>query len=200
MKKRFGIDIDGTVTCPEAMVPYLNEAFNLNITLNDIKQYDLTPLVTISEEQFAHWFYENEPIIYKESPLAKGAKEVLTNWKRKHELYFISARGSHLQQITEEWFLENTLEFDHIELIGSHDKIEAAKKYEVDIFFEDKHDNAVMIHEACGIPVILFDTPYNQEPLPNGVIRVRNWQEANAWVEDWLQEQKRKRLDQMNSN
>ncbi|MDM5229147.1 hypothetical protein QUF73_23855 [Cytobacillus sp. NJ13] len=188
MKKRFGIDIDGTVTCPEAMVPYLNEAFNLNITLNDIKQYDLTPLVTISEEQFAHWFYENEPIIYKESPIAKGAKEVLTNWKRKHELYFISARGSHLQQITEEWFLENTLEFDHIELIGSHDKIEAAKKYEVDIFFEDKHDNAVMIHEACGIPVILFDTPYNQEPLPNGVIRVRNWQEANAWVNDWLKQ------------
>ncbi len=198
MKKRFGIDIDGTVTCPEAMVPYLNEAFNLNITLSDIKQYDLTPLVTISEEQFADWFYENEPIIYKESPIAEGAKEALTNWKRKHELYFISARGSHLQQITEEWFLENTLEFDHIELIGSHDKIEAAKKYEVDIFFEDKHDNAVMIHEACGIPVILFDTPYNQEPLPNGVIRVRNWQEANTWVEDWLQEQKRK--DQMNSN
>lgn len=190
MKKRFGIDIDGTVTCPEAMVPYLNEAFNLNITLNDIKQYDLTPLVTISEEQFAHWFYENEPIIYKESPIAKGAKEVLTNWKRKHELYFISARGSHLQQITEEWFLENTLEFDHIELIGSHDKIEAAKKYEVDIFFEDKHDNAVMIHEACGIPVILFDTPYNQEPLPNGVIRVRNWQEANTWVKDWLKQKR----------
>lgn len=191
MKKRFGIDIDGTVTRPEAMVPYLNEAFNLNITLNDIKQYDLTHLVTISEEQFADWFYENEPIIYKESPIAKGAKEALTNWKRKHELYFISARGSHLQQITEEWFLENTLEFDHIELIGSHDKIEAAKKYEVDIFFEDKHDNAVMIHEACEIPVILFDTPYNQEPLPNGVIRVRNWKEAYAWVEDWLQEQKR---------
>lgn len=190
MKKRFGIDIDGTVTSPEAMVPYLNEAFNLNITLNDIKQYDLTPLVTISEEQFAHWFYENEPIIYRESPLAKGAKEVLTKWKREHELYFISARGSHLQQVTEEWFLENALEFDHIELIGNHDKIEAAKKYEVDIFLEDKHDNAVMIHEACGIPVILFDTPYNQDPLPNGVIRVRNWKEANAWADDWLQQQR----------
>ncbi len=105
-------------------------------------------------------------------------------------MYFISARGSHLQQVTEEWFLENALEFDHIELIGNHDKIEAAKKYEVDIFLEDKHDNAVMIHEACGIPVILFDTPYNQDPLPNGVIRVRNWKEANAWAEDWLQQKR----------
>lgn len=75
MKKRFGIDIDGTVTSPEAMVPYLNEAFNLNITLNDIKQYDLTPLVTISEEQFAQWFYENEPVIYKESPWQKAQRK-----------------------------------------------------------------------------------------------------------------------------
>lgn len=103
-------------------------------------------------------------------------------------MYFISARGSHLRQVTEEWFLENALEFDHIELIGSHDKIEAAKKYEVDIFLEDKHDNAVMIHEACGIPVLLFDTPYNQDSLPNGVIRVRNWKEAHAWTENWLKQ------------
>ncbi|WP_338379247.1 hypothetical protein, partial [Enterococcus faecium] len=49
MKKRFGIDIDGTVTCPSSMVPFLNEAFNLNITLDDVKQYDLMPLVSVSE-------------------------------------------------------------------------------------------------------------------------------------------------------
>lgn len=186
MKKRFGIDIDGTVTCPSSMIPYLNKAFNLNITLDDIKQYDLTPLVDISEKEFSKWFKENEPVIYRESPLAEGAKEILTKWRQDHELYFISARGSHLQQITEEWFLENALEFDHIELIGTHDKIQAAKKFEVDIFLEDKHDNAVMIHEACKIPVILFDTPYNQDPVPNGVIRVSSWQEAYKWVDNWL--------------
>jgi uncharacterized HAD superfamily protein len=186
MKKRFGIDIDGTVTCPSSMIPYLNKAFNLNITLADIKQYDLTPLVDISEKEFAKWFKENEPVIYRESPLADGAKEILTKWRQDHELYFISARGSHLQQITEEWFLENALEFNHIELIGTHDKIQAAKKFEVDIFLEDKHDNAVMIHETCKIPVILFDTPYNRDPLPNGVIRVSSWQEAYKWVENWI--------------
>ncbi|GLB58219.1 5' nucleotidase, NT5C type [Cytobacillus sp. NCCP-133] len=186
MKKRFGIDIDGTVTCPTSMIPFLNSAFNLNLTLGDIKEYDLTPLVDISEEEFATWFKENEPLIYRESPLANGAKEILTKWKHNHEIFFISARGSHLQQITEEWFLQNALDFDHIELIGTHDKVEAAKKFKVDIFFEDKHDNAVMIHQACQIPVILFDTPYNQDPIPDGVIRVRNWQEANQWVTSWL--------------
>lgn len=186
MKKRFGIDIDGTITCPASIVPFLNKEFNINITLDDIKQYDLNPLVDVSESEFANWFTNNEAIIYEQSPLAEGAKEIVVNWGRKHELYFISARGSHLLEVTKKWFLKEKLPFDHIELIGTHDKINTAKKYEVDIFFEDKHDNAVMIHEQCQIPVILFDTPYNQDPIPDGVIRVYSWLEAERWVDEWL--------------
>ncbi|MDF2902953.1 MAG: hypothetical protein K0S25_591, partial [Bacillus sp. (in: firmicutes)] len=26
MRKRFGIDIDGTVTCPSALIPYINSS------------------------------------------------------------------------------------------------------------------------------------------------------------------------------
>jgi uncharacterized HAD superfamily protein len=189
MKKRFGIDIDGTVTSPSSMVPFINEAFGLNITLDDIKQYDLNPLVNVSEEEFAKWFIENEPIIYSKSPLAPGALSILTKWKEDHELFFISARGRNLLDVTKQWFLQNGLSFDHIELIGTHHKIEAAKRHCVDVFFEDKHDNAVMIHEECKIPVILFNTPYNQDPIPQGVIRVNDWHEADEWIQRWLQNQ-----------
>lgn len=186
MKKRFGIDIDGTVTCPTTFVPYLNEAFNLNITLEDIKQYDFMPLVTVSEKEFAAWFRKMEPVIYSNSPLAQGAKDVLKKWEKEHELFFISARGSHLLDLTKEWFTTNELIYNDIHLIGSHDKIEAARRYGVDIFFEDKHDNAVNLHEELSIPVILFNTPYNQEPIPDGVIRVNSWTEARNWVQNWI--------------
>jgi uncharacterized HAD superfamily protein len=64
--------------------------------------------------------------------------------------------------------------------------VEAAKKHKVDLFLEDKHDNAIMIHEECKIPVLLFDTPYNQDPVPDGIIRVFNWKEAFDWVERWV--------------
>ncbi|PKG21930.1 5' nucleotidase, NT5C type [Niallia nealsonii] len=186
MKKlRFGIDIDGTVTSPSTFVPYLNESFQLNITLEDIKEYDLYPLVSVPKEEFDQWFINNEPKIYTASPLAEGANIVLQKWAKEFELYFISARGSHLLELTKEWFANNGLSFDHIDLIGTHDKISAAKKYKVDLFFEDKHDNAVMIHEQCGIPVLLFDTPYNRDPIPEGVIRVADWNEAYTWVNKW---------------
>ncbi|MCM3663991.1 hypothetical protein M3204_06230 [Mesobacillus subterraneus] len=186
MKKRFGIDIDGTVTCPTTFVPYLNEAFNLNITLDDIKQYDFMPLVTVSEKEFAAWFKKMEPEIYSQSPLASGAKDILKSWEKDHELFFISARGSHLLDLTKEWFTTHELMYHDIHLIGSHDKIAAARKYDVEIFFEDKHDNAVDIHEQLNIPVILFNTPYNQDPIPDGVIRVNDWKEANSWVQNWI--------------
>ncbi|WP_163101927.1 hypothetical protein [Peribacillus alkalitolerans] len=186
MKKRFGIDIDGTVTRPDTFIPFLNKAFNLKLTYEDVTQYSFLPYVQQEEKEFAKWFLENEPHIYSSSLLSDGAKDVLDKWVKKIDLYFISARRSHLLELTKEWFLSNQLHFDHLELIGSHDKIATAKKYNVDIFFEDKHDNAVTISEECGIPVILFNTPYNQEPVPKSVIRVNNWSEAERWVNNWL--------------
>lgn len=188
MRKRFGIDIDGTVTCPTSLLPFINKGFGLNITLEDVKEYDLTKVVNVPEETFAQWFIENEPIIYEESPIAPGAEKVLNTWKKDHELFFISARGTHLLDNTKKWFNKKGLTFHHIELLGTHDKVATAKRHHVDIFLEDKHDNAVMIHEECHIPVLLFNTPYNQDPIPKGVVRVNNWTEANNWVKNWLLE------------
>lgn len=190
MRKKFGIDIDGTVTSPAALLPFINKAFGMHLTLADVKQYDLNPIVNVSKTEFANWYGQNEPQIYLESAIAQGAASVLNKWKETYELCFISARAPHLLDVTKQWFINNGLTFDQLELIGTHNKVETARRNQVDIFFEDKHDNAVMIHEECHIPVILFDTPYNQDSIPNGVIRVRNWQEADRWVENWVKEKR----------
>ncbi|WP_199880624.1 5' nucleotidase, NT5C type [Bacillus massiliglaciei] len=186
MKKRFGIDIDGTVTRPDTFVPYLNKAFQLNLTYEDINQYEFYPFVNVPKEDFRKWFIENEPIIYAESQMAEGAKDILHQWADIADLYFISARDYKLFEVTQKWFTANELNYHQIELIGSHDKIAAAKKYSVDLFLEDKHDNAVAICEECQIPVLLFNTPYNQDPVPEGVIRINSWTEAGLWVKKWL--------------
>lgn len=185
-KIKFGIDIDGTITRPDTLLPFINKDFGLELTINDITAYDLTPFVNVGEKKLAQWFIDNEPLIYEESPLTDGAKEVMNKWLNVGDLYFISARSTHLLHITETWFQKNQLQYHHIELIGSHDKISTVQKYNLDIFFEDKHDNAVQISEECNIPVILFDTPYNQGTLPKNVMRMNNWREAELWVEKWF--------------
>ena len=187
-QKRFGIDIDGTVTCPASLVPFLNQSFSLNITLQDIKQYDLSAALNIPADKMRDWFDETEPAIYAASPLAEGADRILAKWQKSFQLLFISARRQHLLEVTEQWFQNKQIQYDHIELIGSHDKVEAAKRHKVDIFFEDKHDNAVVLAEELSIPVVLFNTPYNQDPVPDRVVRVNNWREADLWVQQWLKQ------------
>ncbi|WP_299087865.1 hypothetical protein [uncultured Metabacillus sp.] len=184
---RLGIDIDGTITDPKTFIPYLNKSFQTQLTYNDLKEYDLTKVLNITEEDFWNWMDEFEPIIYKEAPLSLHAKHVLDDWKDRHQLLFISARRKHLLDVTYNWFKEMDVFYHHIELIGSHDKLEAVKRNEISIFFEDKHDNACMISEEHQIPVILFNTPYNQDPVPKGVVRVNHWLEARDWVNQWYE-------------
>jgi uncharacterized protein len=182
---RLGLDIDGTVTSPETFIPYLNKHFNTKLTLQDITQYDLTPLLNVTREQFGLWMKDHEEIIYREAKIATFFLEIIESWKSIHHFTYISARGSHLQTTTEDWFIRNKIPYHHIELLGQHDKLEAVKKHQINIFFEDKHDNACEIAEECNIPVILIDTPYNRDPVPKQVIRVKNWQEAADWVNNW---------------
>lgn len=180
---RFGIDIDGTVTCPTSLLPHINKAYNINLVLDDIQEYDLTKAFSVDAAQFYTWFKTAEATIYDTSPPQAFAQDILKSWQANYELFYISARGENVYDTTYNWFKREDIPYDHIDLIGSHYKIEAAKKHAVHAFFEDKHDNAVDLHEELDIPVILFDTPYNRKPIPDGVKRVSNWREANDWIE-----------------
>ncbi|MBD3107604.1 hypothetical protein IEO70_04425 [Bacillus sp. AGMB 02131] len=186
-KKRFGIDIDGTITRPDTILPYINKDFKTELKLEDIKEYNIRKFVGVDEQTMYQWFRSNEENIYKNSPLKDDSKQILNTWAEHFaELFYISARNASLMTITEEWFIHHQLTYNHLELIGSHDKIESIKKHKIELFFEDKDDNAVQILEECNIPVVLFNTPYNQGVTPNGIIRVNNWTEADEWVRRWL--------------
>ncbi len=184
--KRIGLDIDGTITDPSTFIPYLNKHFNKKLTLDDIVEYDLTGVLKITEQEFWAWMGEYEGTIYERAELAPHAEPILHQWNEEHELIYITARREHLATVTKDWFVHRSLPFDHIELVGTHDKIEAVRKHNLDIFFEDKHDNAVAVAEEFNIPVILMDTPYNRLPIPKNVIRAKNWLEAKRWVDQWL--------------
>lgn len=186
-KRRFGIDIDGTITRPDTILPYINKDFKTELKLEDITEYNIRKFIDVDEQTMYQWFRSNEANIYRNSPLKDDSKTYLNAWADHFaELFFISARHASLTEITEEWFDRHQLTYSHIELIGSHDKIETIKKHNVELFFEDKDDNAIQIYEECKIPVILFNTPYNQGVTPNEVIRVNNWAEADDWVRKWL--------------
>ena len=181
-KYSFGIDIDGTVTGQEFLLPFINNHFKTNLVLDDIKQYDLSEALPVSTEDFYKWFYATELEMYKNPPLQQDVVRILNRWHPDTNLNFITARNSNATDVTETWLQSSKIPYDALEIVGNASKIHAAKKQNVELFFEDKHENAIILAEELDIPVILFDAPYNRQSTPKNIVRVNHWQEAEQWV------------------
>lgn len=179
---KIGIDIDGTVTDPSSIVPFLNRSFGKNLTLQDCFEYNLANVYGITDEEFTTWLLQNSQEVYSHSLLHGNASEILQNWHFTHELIYISARALEDMQVTKAWFAKHHIPYDHINLVGSHDKVRAAKAWGIDLFMEDRLENALQLSSELNIPVLLFDTPYNQGELPSLVHRITNWDEAESFI------------------
>jgi uncharacterized protein len=111
-----------------------------------------------------------------------------------HELYFITARAERRRYITETWLREKGI-FDHAKAVhlkpmgdfrpeyprGRYDaagsagyKTRLAKELELDAFCEDDVVISTALAEA-GIPVYLFDQPWNREVQGERITRVKGW-------------------------
>ncbi|GEK33938.1 5' nucleotidase, NT5C type [Kurthia sibirica] len=181
-KYSFGIDIDGTVTAQEFLLPFINKKFQTNLVLADIKQYDLSQALSVDHQIFYDWFKETEIEMYENPPLQNEVIRILNNWHPVTNLNFITARETNATDVTTSWLKSSKIPYDALHIVGNASKVHAARTQNVELFFEDKHSNAVALSEELDIPVILFDAPYNREPSPKNVIRVQNWTEAENWV------------------
>ncbi|MFY0544643.1 5' nucleotidase, NT5C type [Brevibacillus sp. H7] len=175
---RIGIDIDGTVTDPSSIVPLMNESFGKNLRYEQCTDYNLATIYDITEEEFLLWLDRHGERLYDVAPVHGTADVVLRQWHQSHRLIYISAREARHMDVTVKWFERYQIPFHDIDLIGSHDKLSAAQKWQVDLFLEDRLENALQLSEELHIPVFLFDTPYNQGMLPALVQRVTSWEEV----------------------
>ncbi|QQE75598.1 hypothetical protein KDJ56_06435 [Brevibacillus composti] len=179
---RIGIDIDGTVTEPSSIVPMMNESFGKHLRYEDCFAYDLAKVYNITEEAFQDWLSKHGERLYNEAPVHGTADSVLRGWYPHHRLIYISAREARHRDVTLNWFSRYHIPFHEVDLIGSHDKLAAAKKWQVDLFLEDRLENALQLSEELQIPILLFDTPYNQGSLPALIHRVHSWEQVEELV------------------
>lgn len=178
-----GIDIDGTVTDPGSILPFMNETFGKNLSLADCFEYNLATVYGIPEADFDRWLDEQGEHIYRSAILHLDADVILQQWYQTHRLVYISARETKHQAVTNEWLQQFNIPFHAVDCMGSHDKISSAKRWGVELFLEDRKENAIQIAEELKIPVFLFDTPYNQGTLPTLVKRISSWKEGHSLLD-----------------
>jgi len=187
MNKEFtlGIDIDGTVTDPFTFIPHMNQYFHKNFTYKQIISYDILKIYGITEKEYEEWYNLKGASIYENAPLAKDAKKILTQLQKEYRLIYITARPEEYRKPTMRWFEQNQLPFDRVVMTGNAYKCDDAINYQIDLFLEDHYDAAKAMGTKLQIPILLFNTPYNQGPLLENVIRIYSWKEAKTIIDDY---------------
>ena len=124
-----------------------------------------------------HYFDEILP-----TPGSQKAMSYLIN--EGHKLSVVTGRIYSLTKKTEEWiemYFPNVFsEIYHTNSYGLTGtkimKSEVCKKQNMDFIIDDDMMHVVDCTNA-GVPVVVYDSPWNQGPLPNGSFRMKSWNE-----------------------
>jgi len=174
---RIGVDIDGVINdILTICVQKLNKHLNKSLTVKDITDYDFSKCYDVSYAEMHNFFVREEESILENVAPQETAAQVLQEIGKYHRVILITARPPSQREVTEVWLEKHNIPYDKLITIGSHDKREACRREKIELFIEDRLENALMIN-ALGIPVLLMDAPHNRTELPAGITRVNCWQE-----------------------
>jgi len=168
---RIGVDIDGVICdTREKIVEVYNKEFALDYSGEDLKDYYLENTYgkgTYSVFKKFEWY------IYNESQPIKWAKKVLDKLSLSIKLYFITARPKEFQEVTSQWLIKHDFPTG-CPVIYTRNKGRACLNYNINMFIEDHPKYATDVTKI-GVPVLLFDQPYNREFSNSDTQRVYNW-------------------------
>ncbi len=208
---RIGIDIDDVIVkTGQVFYQKINEHFGLNIDFTKVPSYDYVDKEVFKKGFTPKEFYDYltkmqlSSTYHEELDSRRWLKEILKKlYQRGHLLYLVSNRHVLILPYTTVWlkktdilsYLSGVIHNSYTQKPYSSFKVREAKRLKLDLFLEDALDYALPIAQS-GIPVILFDRPWNQAvKLPENVYRADDWKQADKIIKDLLQKTKKHEKD-----
>lgn len=186
---KIGIDIDGVILDYERVLKTYGDLYDFielkkNGVINRNEQY-LRNRYDWTEEERMNFVNSSFLKLSKQAPLIPGAKDVINMLKKEgNEFVIISARGGMIEEMQEtamEKFKEANLSFDKY-YWKQVDKLEAAKKENIDIMIDDSYEVCKKLSEN-GIKVIYFrDKEMKKLEQNNYLKEVSNWGEIYRYI------------------
>ncbi|MDD4238249.1 MAG: hypothetical protein PHT62_06810 [Desulfotomaculaceae bacterium] len=181
---RIGVDIDGVLADSLPLwVKELNNYFKKNMSLQEIQLQDISRTYGITGEELLDFLHDRGRFLMTSPLPLDGASYYLNQIKKSHDVFIVSARHERFGGETRDWLHKNSLPYDEILLLGSHDKREACLTNDLNVLIEDTLKISVEV-SAAGVPVLLMDAPYNQGVLPGLVYRTHSWQDIYRTIAD----------------
>ena len=167
---KIGLDFDDVLanTNP-SLLEFHNEYFGTAHDPEDVRSYDLSCLWECTTDEMHRcleiWYYSSHHANIDPMP---GAQEAVARLASLYELHIITARHAHLTKITSALVARHFPDvFAGIHFVGhagqGHgSKANVCQELGISVFIEDAPHHARTV-AAAGIPVLLFNTPWNSD-------------------------------------
>lgn len=191
-----GIDIDDTLNNLSDILLEYGKRYNKENSIEHVIQkekYDFEQAFGWNKEQENKFKEQYIGTCLSQATIKAGARECIQKLKEEgHRIFIITARTpeetvENVQEISEEWLQRNGIILDKLE-IGCEQKIDKCREHNIDVFIDDNTEHCKAVHENLGIPVILFDSIYNQDTKDYD--RVYSWEEVYEIVENYSKNRK----------
>lgn len=173
-----GIDIDGTITTAFYWLDYYNQHFKTNIQPSQVTTYDHHLALGVSLNEYSTFRKKHIHTIHNlAKPRIQSGYFLRKLFFENHHLSVITAREKELESLTSQWLSKYQMYYHALYHLGHTNKASLALQLNLDLFLEDRLETALEIVKH-NIPVILFDTPYNQHDHHPLIYRVYHWVEV----------------------
>lgn len=188
-----GIDVDGVLTYYEEFQLKYGMKYFKNIPEDKIDKTkpDLRDMFGVSKKDYNKFWAK---YIWKyciTEPMRKDASAVINKLSEEgNKIYIITSRahvtetgfmGKIFRKMLFDWLKKNNINYEAIELCrekGSEiDKVEACKKYNIDVMIDDQVENIIETSKVCK-EVLCFHSDYNKDVNGNNIKRVYNWNDV----------------------
>lgn len=181
-----GIDIDDTISNTyETVIPYAQkytiEELHRSGVLDrsgEFTTHKYTKVLHNWNEEEENTFWEKYYVLMLPKIAAKAlASESIKRLSDKNKIYLITARWDNAEkevsEITKKWLEKNEIVYDKL-ILNAESKLEACKKYNIDIFIDDSFSNCKTLLEN-GIKTFIMDSQVNQKYNDEKITRVYSW-------------------------
>lgn len=191
--KALGFDLDDVLlNFNDALCMYHNSMFGTNYGRSDVAIIEIEKIWGCSSEDAikrTKSFYESPGHLNAEP--VQGSIAGIEKLKLNNDLYIITSKPENLKQVTMDWLekhFPNTFKKTYFASKVHGDKNKRAKgeickEIGIELFVDDSIENANNI-ASIGIPVLLYDAPWNQGTISANINRVYSWDEIIISIND----------------
>jgi uncharacterized HAD superfamily protein len=191
LKKRIYIDMDDVVSkTTDTYAGIVEREFGKQVLFEQIVTFDLRASFGLTENEF-HYFFD---LIHQSDHLlgfepVEGSVEALVNWAHAgHCIEIVTGRPTSVLEVSLEWLEKHGVPFDSFTMVDKYnrpgnDPAIAISKEELcrrtyDLAVEDSREMALFLATTMGVPVALYDRPWNAQPIHHErVMRCASWQD-----------------------